>query len=555
MGCAARSAWITRVVAGIIVLSVHSAVAQEPFDPNRFFNSQDRNAIVHLTINGRTASGAVGSNNGTAFFISHEGFALTTAHLFYRDRDINKSENLFKDASKDKTFIEGRIGSVSESPKTFQLVNIYPENDVALIQQRDPLPGIVSLKVCARKPGVGEKLYAFGFTAGENLNPQHGEIGGALINDRYPVSISINPGMSGGPVIDKSGKVFAMAASGPSEPDYQRYNFVRSVQFFGAALQAAKVTEDCDAAEGSRKGDPLLVYISFLETDPNTRVKLAQYREHLQAEFFRLSQVTSLTPIFNQSHQQIDSVENLFKAYFDGPADRTIVNTVLSKIQILDESNPNPQFIYLLRLQDLNTYIKASPVLFQVRFETKPVLVKHWPLAPQTEPLNDFVGTVRTHVRSLFRDLARLDVKFSRHVVFVDCIDIRFVDQVPWRSLASSELEQKLAKKWDDPAQPRFHTYKGKLAAARSAVCSDDQQTASDVNEDDHHMYSLARERIKPVIMKHQGVYQAAWEKMKIGEQPRAHLSKGGESSILSADPFLQIWVEEITKNWWEDGQ
>ena len=106
------------VAAGLMVLSLQNARAEQPFNPDDVIKGRGRSKIVYLTISGKTSSGkTVEPISGTGFFISPKGFALTAAHLFYRDKNIADPDGLWRG-----DFFEGRIGSFSDGAKNFQLI-------------------------------------------------------------------------------------------------------------------------------------------------------------------------------------------------------------------------------------------------------------------------------------------------------------------------------------------------------------------------------------------------------------------------------------------------
>ncbi len=220
--------------------------AQEAFLPENILNSPNRNSIILLSISGKKANGEKVRENGTAFFVSPAGFAITVAHVFYKNGKIDiDSERIEPDPEDPTSFVAGRLGSSGRSPVVFDLVSIDRSLDVAVVNLRDPPEPVSYLKVCTNIPDTSTRLYAFGFIAGQALNSLSGFRTGNLTNGRYPVDIPINPGVSGGPIIAPSGAVFAVALGGVREPQYQGYNFVSPFQFLQTALQTAGTSEDC----------------------------------------------------------------------------------------------------------------------------------------------------------------------------------------------------------------------------------------------------------------------------------------------------------------------
>jgi S1-C subfamily serine protease len=241
----------TRALIAIIATSALAQItaipslAQAPFDVNEFWNSDDRQALILLIVQGQTAAGISDRNQGTAFFISPDGYALTAAHLFFRGRKRDSQDERLR-ADKEQALIHGRISSAGAPIWLFELVSIHHVHDLALIRLQDPPKPQKYLKICSSIiPNMGERLFAFGFIAGRGLVAPSGYRLGNLVNDRYPTEIDINPGMSGGPIITSSGRVFGMSLSGVRNPEYQRYNFFLPMQFAHEFIRNSLMNEDC----------------------------------------------------------------------------------------------------------------------------------------------------------------------------------------------------------------------------------------------------------------------------------------------------------------------
>jgi hypothetical protein len=558
---------------------LHDASAQALFNPDTLMDGPDRDKIIFVSVNGKTAGGEnVPANAGSGFFISPEGFALTAAHLFYRSRDITKPEGRLTGAATGQDFIQGRLGSASESPKTFQLVKLFPESDVALIQLLDPSKKTAFFKLCSEKPSYVDQLYGFGFTAGLVLSPQPGTLGGALLNDRYPVSMAINPGMSGGPIISRSGKVFAMAVSGVREPDYERFNFVRSVQFIHPVLEMAKTKEECDANparladqplkpssadESTKSAKRLVVYIDY--TGEPDDVLLNNYRDYLLEEFFRLVTDTNILPAFSPGYNRIEPLEKIFKEYFTKVPNVTDVRQSLADYQqsILPAGAEAYMLVYFLKLQKLpatvagsDLMIKATPRLLDVQFGAgNPTIVKDRPLRAEQVMLQGvYAESARQHAQQLTPQLARV-ADFSRDVVFIDCVDFQVFEanRPVWGSSALSDLKQQLVQKWANPPRPEFQSYKGrKLREARATGCNKKVWLPKDnINDNDSYIFTLARETIQPTVDEINKVFRAGWKKKKIAaenERIFEPMALDGEgSSIANSGPFLKVWVQRMS--------
>ena len=227
-------------------LCVNWVLAKEPFDPASVLDGDDKLATVMIAVHGNSVAGVESTEVGTAFFISPQGFAITAAHIFFRGGVIEDPQQRLNKTSDDPDdFITGRIGSAGAAPQRFQLITLFPTSDAALLQLLDPASTVRLFNVCGDVPKASDRLFAFGYTAGQGLNAPSGYRLGNLDGQRFPVNIDLNPGMSGGPVFNSYGQVFAVALSGVRDPGYQGYNFVLPIQFLPDLLAQARVTEIC----------------------------------------------------------------------------------------------------------------------------------------------------------------------------------------------------------------------------------------------------------------------------------------------------------------------
>lgn len=177
-----------------------------------------------------------GAGHGSGFFISPRGDILTNAHV------VGDALNVRIVLADRKQAV---IGEVVKRDKI---------RDVAWIRPVDPLPGPVTiLPVRAELPNIGERVYAIG--APETARLQDSVTSGIVSAIRKKFSmfgikqdfiqsdVTIQPGNSGGPLLDENGNIIGLAVAGLMDGD----NFSTGLNYFipvGDALRRLGVQAD-----------------------------------------------------------------------------------------------------------------------------------------------------------------------------------------------------------------------------------------------------------------------------------------------------------------------
>ena len=142
---------------------------------------------------------------GTGFAISSNGYILTSYHV------IEKS---------DTVYVQNNKGDLYKVDITYK----DPTNDIAILKIIDKKFSLGSLPYSLKKGkvGLGESVYTLGYPKDEvvlgigYLSSQSGFNGDTLA---YQLSLDVNPGNSGGPLLDNSGNVIGIINAKESYTD------------------------------------------------------------------------------------------------------------------------------------------------------------------------------------------------------------------------------------------------------------------------------------------------------------------------------------------------
>jgi serine protease Do len=158
---------------------------------------RSQNALIK-NINGQPPKGPTdpGQYGGTGFALSSNGYVITNYHVI-RGADSVYVQNSHGEAYKVKP------------------IYIDPAYDIAVLQITDPDFKLASLPYTFRKSAsdVGQDVYTIGFPRDDQVygegyvSSRNGYAGDTIA---YQVSIPVNPGNSGGPLLDSKGNVIGI---------------------------------------------------------------------------------------------------------------------------------------------------------------------------------------------------------------------------------------------------------------------------------------------------------------------------------------------------------
>jgi len=138
------------------------------------------------------------SGTGSGFLAGPPGFVFTNYHVI-ADLANHPGEYV------------ARFLTESGERGNLQLVNVDVVHDLALLRSDELLPE--PLVIADRIPRQGTRLYSMGFPYDIGLTIVEGTYNGLLeksLYERMHFTGSINPGMSGGPVLDQTGRVIGI---------------------------------------------------------------------------------------------------------------------------------------------------------------------------------------------------------------------------------------------------------------------------------------------------------------------------------------------------------
>ncbi|MBW2081023.1 MAG: trypsin-like peptidase domain-containing protein [Deltaproteobacteria bacterium] len=142
--------------------------------------------------------------SGSGFILDYLGHVLTNYHVI---SDTHSIEVILSDGCKWPA----------------RLVGTDSETDLAILELRAPqkeLESLAPMQLAATKLSIGQKIFALGDPFGTGYTVSQGVISslgrsiskpdGRVVHDVIQTDISINPGTSGGPLVDSSGRVIGI---------------------------------------------------------------------------------------------------------------------------------------------------------------------------------------------------------------------------------------------------------------------------------------------------------------------------------------------------------
>ncbi len=197
---------VDRALGNAAKAPARSAIAYQSIAPSMVLIKTDQ------TASSGTTSGASTTGLGAGVIISAEGSILTANHVV----DGAKSIRL--------TFADG-------TEANGQVVSSEPEKDIAVLQADTP-PEVIVPAVMGGGLQVGDEVFAVGHPLGltgslsagvvSGLNRAIPTPNGKTLDDLIQFDAAVNPGSSGGPLLNRNGQVVGIitALANPSEQGF-----------------------------------------------------------------------------------------------------------------------------------------------------------------------------------------------------------------------------------------------------------------------------------------------------------------------------------------------
>jgi S1-C subfamily serine protease len=213
------SGMTTRRLAVLLLAAVApAALVQAQEGDYSYQYSRVAGAVV--TINGTTMM-------GTGFHVGGGKF-LTNAHVVLSDKDV---EIITSTGEKISAYVEA-----SDSEQDIAMVSVWDTLEVL---------SMPSLSLNLTRPAVGSKAYVIGSPAIVPGVPAAGTLTSGVVSNVWPdlvqIDAAVNPGNSGGPVLNSRGEVIGMAEFGAK--DKVGLNFAITSVRLRAAMQRFNMQE------------------------------------------------------------------------------------------------------------------------------------------------------------------------------------------------------------------------------------------------------------------------------------------------------------------------
>jgi hypothetical protein len=206
---------------------------------------------------------------GTGFVISKYGHVLTTNHLFPDGFDRFEVTGKVKD----RFFADSEFGA----PLT--KIDAAPQFDLRLLRFQDS-SAKTPVQLCdSFSASNDDPVFILGFPKGAPLLPSVGILSNTNGTDNglWITDAKINPGNSGSPVFNRSGKVIAVVEG--DKPGFEGINYLIPIDFANSLLGVVSVKLGCSemvASSQSNRDSARISLVAELESSP---VPSVRYRD------------------------------------------------------------------------------------------------------------------------------------------------------------------------------------------------------------------------------------------------------------------------------------
>jgi hypothetical protein len=250
-----------------------------------------RNSTVALKVlKANSQTGATTETSGSGFIVNRDGFVMTAAHVVAGGVGLD-------------VLVTGSPASRYGSHESMEVIFENTSLDVAVLRFRNT--SVLRMPVTLGDSWTVSDtatIYVLGFPGNEEWFHTEGKLAGKGPKGSWNTTVSLNPGMSGGPVFDVEGKVVGMAWGGAS--GMIGINRILPISLLTDPLKFAGV----NAAEGgiaTASIPPLEVKYAFQKTQSTllgpTAASRAYIEEFVAKEGHRISDFRIVTKSANNA--------------------------------------------------------------------------------------------------------------------------------------------------------------------------------------------------------------------------------------------------------------
>lgn len=216
--------------------------------------------VLGITQSKKTAVYAQANMQGSAFALNNNGYVITSYHM------VKGADSIF-------------IQNQNTERSLARLVHSNPALDIAILKVENTnitRTWQVPFSIKEKNAEVGEKVFTIGYPR-EDMVYGEGSLssrsGYSNDSSMYQISIPVNPGNSGGPLLDEQGNIIGVIRGK-----------ITGAEATGFAVKAAEILHVIDSAPDSTK----------------TRLSLAKNRKYALKHLKRTEQIRRINPyVFN----------------------------------------------------------------------------------------------------------------------------------------------------------------------------------------------------------------------------------------------------------------
>jgi len=218
---------VSRVTKAVVFIETKQRLRHE--SGKLLYAIEDEDGI-ELNLKGKGEVFALESS-GSGICVGAEGWIITNAHVVDPDLETSALRDRLRTSFKSEVELTVVFSGSSERRPAVKIKQVYVDDKVDLallkIEPFDGMPHLPSLDVTLAVPDTGTEVFLCGFPLGK-MAMQQGEVVIAstfkgilsrIVPPFLQVDAAVHPGNSGGPVMDKQGRILGIATRVQRTPD------------------------------------------------------------------------------------------------------------------------------------------------------------------------------------------------------------------------------------------------------------------------------------------------------------------------------------------------